>query len=93
MELEVSVGSIHKWILVNIDVFTQFASVRLNFGLLQVWRSSVICRTDHVTFAEYNNSGDGAAGSRASFSTKLSAPVSINTVLGTTSWIDSQFLL
>ncbi|KAI0091555.1 pectin lyase-like protein [Irpex rosettiformis] len=50
-------------------------------------------QTDHVTFAEYNNSGAGAAGSRASFATKLSAPVSITTVLGSTSWVDSQFLL
>ncbi|KAI0766039.1 pectin lyase fold/virulence factor [Irpex lacteus] len=54
-----------------------------------VWSTA----TDHVTFAEYNNSGDGASGPRASFSTKLSAPVSINTVLGSTSWVDKQFLL
>ncbi|KAI0690978.1 pectin lyase-like protein [Cytidiella melzeri] len=49
--------------------------------------------TDHVTFAEYNNSGVGAAGPRASFATKLSAPVSITTVLNSTAWVDSQFLL
>ena len=49
-------------------------------------------RTDHVTFAEYNNTGVGAAGPRASFATKLSAPISITTVLNSTSWIDSQFL-
>ncbi|KAI0652113.1 pectin lyase-like protein [Trametes meyenii] len=49
-------------------------------------------QTDHVTFAEYANTGPGAQGTRASFSTKLSAPVSINTVLNSTSWIDPAFL-
>ncbi|KAM5530603.1 hypothetical protein V8D89_015721 [Ganoderma adspersum] len=49
-------------------------------------------QTDHVTFAEYGNTGSGASGTRASFSTKLSAPVSITTVLNSTSWIDSAFL-
>ncbi|KAI1793818.1 pectin lyase fold/virulence factor [Ganoderma leucocontextum] len=53
-----------------------------------VWGSE----TDHVTFAEYGNTGSGASGSRASFSTKLSGPVSITTVLHSTSWIDSAFL-
>ncbi|RDX50467.1 pectin lyase-like protein [Lentinus brumalis] len=53
-----------------------------------VWGS----RTDHVTFAEYANTGPGASGTRASFSTKLSAPVSITTVLNSTSWIDPAFL-
>ncbi|PIL31695.1 hypothetical protein GSI_06398 [Ganoderma sinense ZZ0214-1] len=48
--------------------------------------------TDHVTFAEYGNTGSGASGTRASFSTKLSAPVSLTTVLNSTSWIDSAFL-
>ncbi|KAI0074491.1 pectin lyase-like protein [Panus rudis PR-1116 ss-1] len=48
--------------------------------------------TDHVTFAEYKNTGPGASGTRASFSTKLSAPISISTVLNSTSWVDSQFL-
>ncbi|KAI0339550.1 pectin lyase-like protein [Trametopsis cervina] len=55
--------------------------------------NGALYRTDHVTFAEYNNTGDGAAGPRANFSTRLSAPVSITTVLKSTSWIDSQFLL
>ncbi|THG92697.1 hypothetical protein EW026_g8297, partial [Hermanssonia centrifuga] len=49
-------------------------------------------QTDNVTFAEYNNTGDGSTGVRASFATKLTAPVSISTVIGSTSWIDSQFL-
>ncbi|KAL1951573.1 hypothetical protein VTO73DRAFT_722 [Trametes versicolor] len=49
-------------------------------------------QTDHVTFAEYGNTGPGASGTRASFSTKLSAPVAIKTVLNSTSWIDPAFL-
>ncbi|KAI9060562.1 carbohydrate esterase family 8 protein [Trametes sanguinea] len=53
-----------------------------------VWETE----TDHVTFAEYGNTGPGAAGPRASFSTQLSAPVSIKTVLNSTSWIDPAFL-
>ncbi|KAL7285103.1 hypothetical protein ACG7TL_000195 [Trametes sanguinea] len=48
--------------------------------------------TDHVTFAEFGNTGPGATGPRASFSTQLSAPVSILTVLNSTSWIDPAFL-
>ncbi|KAI0756744.1 pectin lyase fold/virulence factor [Daedaleopsis nitida] len=54
-----------------------------------VWGST----TDHVTFAEFNNTGAGADTSkRASFSTQLSAAVSITTVLNSTSWIDRAFL-
>ncbi|KAI0361344.1 pectin lyase-like protein [Trametes cingulata] len=53
-----------------------------------VWNTE----TDHVTFAEFDNTGPGASGPRASFSTQLSAPVSITTVLNSTSWIDPAFL-
>ncbi|KAG8976878.1 hypothetical protein FRC05_002815 [Tulasnella sp. 425] len=50
-------------------------------------------RTDEILFGEYNNSGSGAWNSaRASFATKLSAGVSITTVLGSTSWIDSTYI-
>ncbi|KAF2760768.1 carbohydrate esterase family 8 protein [Pseudovirgaria hyperparasitica] len=51
-------------------------------------------RTDHVTFAEYGNTGAGASGTRASFSSKLSAPVAITTILGSgyTSWVDTSYL-
>ncbi|KAH7099561.1 pectin lyase fold/virulence factor [Auriculariales sp. MPI-PUGE-AT-0066] len=50
-------------------------------------------RTDHITFGEYNNTGSGAWKSgRASFATNLSSAVSITTVLGSTSWIDSAYL-
>lgn len=50
-------------------------------------------RTDEILFGEYNNSGSGAWNSaRASFATKLTAGVSITTVLGSTSWIDSTYI-
>ncbi|KAK3904819.1 carbohydrate esterase [Staphylotrichum tortipilum] len=51
-------------------------------------------RTDHVTFAEYGNSGDGSKGTRASFATKLSAPVTITAVLGSDykNWVDTSYL-
>ncbi|KAI7778787.1 pectinesterase [Diaporthe eres] len=39
-------------------------------------------RTGHVTFGEYGNTGTGASGTRASFATKLSSPVAISTILG-----------
>ena len=56
--------------------------------------SSVFSRTDHVTFAEYGNTGPGSLGTRASFSTKLAAPIAISTVLGSASpsWIAPEFL-
>ncbi|KAK0476793.1 pectin lyase-like protein [Armillaria novae-zelandiae] len=48
---------------------------------------------DHVTFAEYGNSGPSSdTSSRANFSEVLSSAVNISTVLGSTSWIDSNFL-
>ncbi|KAG8763529.1 hypothetical protein FRC11_002042 [Ceratobasidium sp. 423] len=58
----------------------------------QAW-SSATPNTNHVLFGEYNNNGAGAWRSgRASFATKLSAGVSITTVLGSTSWIDSAYM-
>ncbi|KAG8963679.1 hypothetical protein FRC05_004560 [Tulasnella sp. 425] len=55
--------------------------------------SSTTPNTDNILFGEYNNSGAGAWQSgRASFATKLTAPISITTVLGSTSWIDSAYL-
>jgi len=59
-----------------------------------IWSSSDT-RTDHVTFEEYNNSGDGAWNSgRASFATKRSSAISIATVLGSSyqSWVDTSYL-
>jgi pectinesterase len=51
-------------------------------------------RTDKVEFAEFGNSGDGSKGTRASFSKKLGAAVSISTVLGSDykNWVDTAYL-
>ncbi|KAK3381504.1 pectin lyase fold/virulence factor [Podospora didyma] len=53
-------------------------------------------RTSNVLFGEYANTGSGAAGTRASFSTKLKEAVSIGTVLGgsytTAAWFDSAYV-
>lgn len=53
-------------------------------------------RTDHVEFGEYDDGGEGAAGTRASFATELSAPVAITTVLGSgyesASWVDTAYI-
>lgn len=59
----------------------------------EVWNSSSP-NTAHVTFQEYENTGSGAAGMRANFSRKLSSPVLIETVLGSsyTSWVDGSYL-
>ncbi|TCD67387.1 hypothetical protein EIP91_012422 [Steccherinum ochraceum] len=54
--------------------------------------SSTTPQTDHVTFAEFNNTGPGATGPRANFAVQLTSPVSISTVLGSTSWVDARFL-
>ncbi|KAI8931302.1 hypothetical protein NX059_011644 [Plenodomus lindquistii] len=51
-------------------------------------------RTDNVVFNEYGNTGDGASGTRASFSKKLSSAVAIKTILGSdySSWVDASYL-
>ncbi|CAE6445305.1 unnamed protein product, partial [Rhizoctonia solani] len=48
--------------------------------------------TDHVLFGEYNNKGGGAWRDGRKIGKNLSAGVSISTVLGSTSWIDSAYL-
>ena len=57
------------------------------------WSTSTPNTAD-VTFEEYGNTGTGASGTRASFSTKLSAALSISTILGSsyTSWVDTTYL-
>ncbi|CAE6466440.1 unnamed protein product [Rhizoctonia solani] len=58
----------------------------------EVW-SATTSNTDHVFFGEYNNSGAGAwKTGRATFATKMSTGISISTVLGSTSWIDSSYM-
>lgn len=51
-------------------------------------------RTDNVQFGEFGNTGDGSKGTRASFSKKLSAAVSITTILGSDykNWVDTTYL-
>ncbi|KAK0102395.1 hypothetical protein ONS95_006015 [Cadophora gregata] len=51
-------------------------------------------RTGSVTFQEYGNTGAGASGTRASFSTKLSSAVTISSILGSsyTSWVDTAYI-
>ncbi|KAF4307316.1 putative carbohydrate esterase family 8 protein [Botryosphaeria dothidea] len=59
-----------------------------------IWSTSSP-QTDHVTFAEFNNSGPGAANaSRADFSEQLNTAVAITEVLGSnyTLWVDPNFL-
>ncbi|TPX13500.1 uncharacterized protein E0L32_005971 [Thyridium curvatum] len=58
-----------------------------------VWSSSTP-NTGHVTFQEYGNTGSGASGNRASFATKISAPLTIGSIIGSdyTSWVDTSYL-
>ncbi|KAK3114542.1 hypothetical protein LTR53_007034 [Teratosphaeriaceae sp. CCFEE 6253] len=53
-------------------------------------------RTDHVTLAEYDNSGAGSEGTRASFASTLSEPIAITDVLGSdyasASWVDTSYI-
>lgn len=50
--------------------------------------------TDDVTFAEYDNTGDGASGTRASFASTLSSAVTIDTILGSdyADWVDADYI-
>jgi pectinesterase len=65
----------------------------INSAGWEVWSTSTP-NTEDVTFEEYGNTGAGASGTRASFSTKLSSAISISTILGTTytSWVDTSYL-
>jgi pectinesterase len=60
-----------------------------------VWGTSD-ARTSNVVFEEYANTGDGASGTRASFSKKISTPVAITTVLGSAyasaHYVDTSYL-
>ncbi|KAK4107133.1 carbohydrate esterase family 8 protein [Canariomyces notabilis] len=53
----------------------------INSAGWRIWNSGDE-RTGHVLFGEYGNTGTGAAGTRASFSTKLSSAVTMSSVLG-----------
>ncbi|KAH6972290.1 family 8 carbohydrate esterase [Ilyonectria sp. MPI-CAGE-AT-0026] len=58
---------------------TSMSSV-INSAGWKIWNTDDP-RTSNVLFGEYSNTGAGASGSRASFSTKLSSAVSISTIL------------
>lgn len=57
------------------------------------WTSSTP-NTAGATFQEYGNSGPGAFGMRANFSTKTNSSISISTILGSTyiGWVDTSYL-
>lgn len=65
----------------------------INSAGWEVWSTS-LDNTDNAVFQEFGNTGDGASGTRASFSTKLSAAVSISTILGSNyaDWVDTTYL-
>ncbi|KAL1870175.1 hypothetical protein Daus18300_005239 [Diaporthe australafricana] len=65
----------------------------INSAGWEVWSTSDT-RTQDVTFGEYGNTGTGASGTRASFSSKLSSALSISTILGSdyAEWVDSAYL-
>ncbi|KAH8687766.1 carbohydrate esterase family 8 protein [Tricladium varicosporioides] len=56
--------------------------------------STTTANTENVSFQEYGNTGTGASGTRASFSSKLSSAITISTILGSTytSWVDTTYL-
>ncbi|KAF7560149.1 hypothetical protein G7046_g3995 [Stylonectria norvegica] len=60
--------------------YTSMSSV-INSAGWHIWNSGDE-RTSNVLFGEYQNTGAGASGTRASFATKLSSAVSISTILG-----------
>lgn len=59
----------------------------------EVWSSSE-SNTEYVTFEEYDNTGDGASGTRASFSTTMSSALTIDTILGSdyADWVDADYI-
>ncbi|KAK4232526.1 putative pectinesterase [Podospora fimiseda] len=59
---------------------SQLSSV-INSAGWKIWNNGDP-RTSNVYFGEYGNSGAGASGTRASFATKMSRPVTIDAVLG-----------
>lgn len=65
----------------------------INSAGWEKWSSSEP-NTEDVLFGEYGNSGAGSQGTRASFAKKLSAPISISTILGSNyaEWVDTSYL-
>ncbi|KAF5392252.1 hypothetical protein D9757_001532 [Collybiopsis confluens] len=84
--------------------WTEFATVAftscslsaiINPAGWEIW-STATPNTGDVTFAEYENTGAGAAGTRASFATKITsnAAYNIGVVLGANwaTWVDQSFV-
>ncbi|RVD80522.1 uncharacterized protein DFL_008418 [Arthrobotrys flagrans] len=46
---------------------------------------------DNVYYAEYGNTGDGSQGTRVSWAKKLSSPLTLGGIVGSTSWIDMDY--
>lgn len=65
----------------------------LNAAGWSVWSTSAP-NTGDVTFGEYDNTGSGASGTRASFSSKLGSAVAIGTILGSdyADWVDAAYI-
>ncbi|OCK90488.1 carbohydrate esterase family 8 protein [Cenococcum geophilum 1.58] len=61
----------------------------------RIWSTSEP-NTSDVLFGEYDNTGPGASGTRASFATKLSSPVAITKILGngyaSATYVDTSYL-
>lgn len=57
------------------------------------WSSSEP-NTEDVLFGEYDNSGDGSEGTRASFAEKLPSAIKITTILGSDyeDWVNTSYL-
>lgn len=77
----------------RVDFQNTVLSGIINSAGWEEWSSSTP-NTEDVTFEEYGNTGAGASGTRASFSTKLSSAITISTILGSsyTSWVDTSYL-
>jgi len=63
----------------------------INSAGWEEWQSSDQ-RTANVQFQEYGNTGAGASGVRANFSSKATSAVTVATILGSTSWVDTSYL-
>jgi len=50
--------------------------------------------TEDVTFDEFGNTGAGASGTRVSYATKLTAALTIESILGDdyADWVDTSYL-
>ncbi|OKL57862.1 Pectinesterase [Talaromyces atroroseus] len=72
--------------------YTSMTDVINSAGWIE-WSSSEP-NTEDVLFGEYDNTGAGSEGTRASFATTLSAPIEISTILGDdyADWVDTSYL-